>query len=506
MAACLGNLAICHAETGQLEKAQARYVELLQKYPSHEVVAPATEQLAEAVYEAGELDWAERLFHWLADQRGASLHRLKGLSGLGWSQYRRGNLEEAAASFDRLLAENPDPHVVAEAALARGRILEQLDDQPAALEMYDLIVQRYPDSKELPDALWAAGLLRDSRGEDRQAAALYQRLAADYPRFAQIDALLYHWGWALYDLGSEEESCELFDRLCREHPQSSYRADALFRLAQRALEDQDHDKARQLVAQVLDTEPSETLRENAIYLEGQIASADQRWEEASRAFETLLRDYPQTSLRLMAEYGIAEAAFRQNDYQAAGELLQPLIDQTAQREQPWTAVIRLRLAQVRCHQKEWDEAYRIASTVADQYPQFDEQYEVDYVIGRCLSSRGEFGPARDAYRRVTQSTQGAKTETAAKAQLMIAESYYHQKNYQQALREYLALEILYAYPTWQAAAVFQAAKCHEMLGEWTQAVDEYARLLADYPNTSLLTEAQERLEAAKERRAARPAS
>jgi outer membrane protein assembly factor BamD (BamD/ComL family) len=159
-----------------------------------------------------------------------------------------------------------------------------------------------------------------------------------------------------------------------------------------------------------------------------------------------------------------------------------------------------------CHQKKWDEAYRIASAIAAEYPHFEEQYEVDYVVGRCLSSRGEFGPARDAYRRVIQSSQGAKTETAAKAQLMLAESYYHQKNYQQALREYLALEILYDYPTWQEAAVFQAAKCHEMLGEWKQAVDEYARLLADYPNTSFLSEAKERLEAAQSRLKAQPAS
>ncbi len=462
--------------------------------------------MAEAVYEAGDLAWADTLFNWLAKNSGSSAHRVKGLSGLGWSQYRRGELKEAAATFERLLGEDPDPSTAAEAALVRGRILQQLGRDDPALAMYDLIVERYPESKEFPEALWAAALLRDSRGADREAAALYERLAAAYPQFPEIDAVLYHWAWVLSDLGRDAESSALFERFRREHPQSSYRADALFRLAQRAFEDKDYDRARQLVAEVLDAEPAEQLRENAVYLQGQIASADQRWDEARRAFETLLRDYPQSSLRLMAEYGVAESAFRQNDYDAAGELLQRLVEQTAGRDEPWLAVIHLRLAQVWCHQKRWDEAYEVASTIAADYPRFEEQYEVDYVLGRCLSNRGEFEPARETYRRVIQSRQGEKTETAAKAQLMIAESYYHQKNYQQALREYLALEILYDYPTWQAAAVFQAAKCHEMLGEWKQAAEEYARLLADYPNTSFLEDAKERLQATRQRLAAQPAS
>ena len=45
-----------------------------------------------------------------------------------------------------------------------------------------------------------------------------------------------------------------------------------------------------------------------------------------------------------------------------------------------------------------------------------------------------------------RSAAGAKTETAAMAQWMIGETYFHQKNYEAALREYLRLEILYAYP------------------------------------------------------------
>ena len=88
---------------------------------------------------------------------------------------------------------------------------------------------------------------------------------------------------------------------------------------------------------------------------------------------------------------------------------------------------------------------------------------------------------------------------------MIAESYFHQKNYEAALREYLRLEILYAFPTWQAAALLQAGKCHEFLGEWKQARDLYARIVKVYPESSVAEEAGRRLRMAR-RQAVNPAS
>ena len=88
-----------------------------------------------------------------------------------------------------------------------------------------------------------------------------------------------------------------------------------------------------------------------------------------------------------------------------------------------------------------------------------------------MAARGELTDARAAYEKVIRSETGGKTETAAMAQWMIGESYFHQKNYESALREYLRLEILYAYPTWQAAALLQAGKCSEHLGQWKQAAE-----------------------------------
>lgn len=494
-----GQLAVCYARTNQVPKAKQAYGELVKKYPQHELIVPITEQMAEAAYDAGETSWAEKLFQWLGRDAQAPGYDQRGLSGLGWSQYKAGRLEEAAATLDQLLGKNPDPQLAAEAAYLRGQILEKLGQPHEALVMYDLVASKYGQSREAPDALWAAARLYDSLGQHQQAADLCQRLAKEYGQFPQLDAVLYKWAWILSDMGRTDQSTEVFQRLRRDFPQSRYRSDTTYRLAQRAFDAKQYAQATELVLAVLAEKPDAAIRESAVYLAGQIAAAENKWDEARKAFETLLKDHPQSPLRLLAEYGIAESIFRQRDYPAAIERLRRLISAAEGRTESWLAVAHLRLAQALVLQEQWDEAYAVASKIASRFPGFSEQYEADYVLGRCLAMRASFDAARAAYRKVITSPSGAKTETAAKAQFMIAESYFHQKNYEEALRQYARLEILYAYPTWQAAALLQAGKCHELLGEWKEAVDQYTKLLNTYPQTEFTQEAAKRLRDVQQR-------
>jgi tetratricopeptide (TPR) repeat protein len=118
---------------------------------------------------------------------------------------------------------------------------------------------------------------------------------------------------------------------------------------------------------------------------------------------------------------------------------------------------------------------------------------VDYLLGRAAAASADFEAARRYYNKAVRSSTGGKTETAAMAQWMIGETYFHQENFEAALREYLRVEILYSYPRWQAAAVLQAGKCEEALGRNKEAAELYARLIKAFPNTEFTDEAAKRL-------------
>jgi TolA-binding protein len=82
---------------------------------------------------------------------------------------------------------------------------------------------------------------------------------------------------------------------------------------------------------------------------------------------------------------------------------------------------------------------------------------------------------------------------------MIGETFFHQKRFQEALREFLKVEILYAFPQWQADALLEAGKCHESLQEWSRAAETYNRILEKYPKTPHVQEAAKRRAAALQR-------
>ena len=81
----------------------------------------------------------------------------------------------------------------------------------------------------------------------------------------------------------------------------------------------------------------------------------------------------------------------------------------------------------------------------------------------------------------------------ANAHTDLGTTYFYLGRAQDALREYSRLEILYAYPTWQAGALLQAGKCQQLLGKATEAAELYHRIVKTYPKTTFADEASQRL-------------
>ena len=83
------------------------------------------------------------------------------------------------------------------------------------------------------------------------------------------------------------------------------------------------------------------------------------------------------------------------------------------------------------------------------------------------------------------------------SQWVIGETYFHQKDFRSAAKAYHRVEILYAYPKWQAAALLQAAKCRQQLGQTREAANLFRRVRDKYPDTSFVEEAGRRLRTMK---------
>src|SRR5690606_39163156 len=135
-------------------------------------------------------------------------------------------------------------------------------------------------------------------------------------------------------------------------------------------------------------------------------------------------------------------------------------------------------------------------------PDFPQMAELDYARGRALQSQAppDFEAARDAYQAVIDARKGG--ELAAMAQFMRGEAYFHEKKLDEALREFLKVDLLPAFddaPRWQALALLEAGKVYEQLDRWADAAEIYERLRSRFPDEPASAEAGQRLAIARRR-------
>lgn len=511
----LARLAVCYAELNQLDQAESRWRELVEAHANSAVTVPATHRIAEIAYETQQLQLAETLFGWIVARDGAADYHARALSGLGWCQYDREQFTEAARTMQRLIDEHPDDELAAEAALLRARALESAGSDAEALAAYALVAERFATSREAPAAALQRARLLYRTKDLENAAAAYERLFEQFPDLEQADQAAYERAWVYLDIGRSQRANELFLDLAMQFPESPFAPDALLNVAESHYRDKDYANASRLLdrlgtalASVDDADTRARLQEALWYRRGRIAADQHRWEDVGAPFQKLLTQSPASELALEAKFWLAEADYQLGDNPSAETALQSLLADSDVEQTPWVGTAWLRLAQVRARRKAWKEALDAAAVLKKRFPKYELTYEADYLMGRCLSSlpSPQFDEARQAFQRCIASPEGNKTETAAQAQLMIGETYFHQRDYARALREFLRIEPLYDYPVWQAAGLLEAGKCSEELAkaadapsearrQWQQAADLYQRILnhPEYAETDFADAAKERL-------------
>jgi len=492
---CRVQLVVALTRSGQLREALEAHANLTEQDAEHSSHLQATHYLSEAAYAAGEYEAAKQLYAILIAKDHSAEYADQGWSGLGWCNYKLDKIEAASQAFGRLVEEYPESPLAAESAMMQAKCLEKLGRLDKAVEAYLVIITTYQGFEHAASALFEVARLQEQLERKGEAGAMLTRLVEDYPTFPQLDAALYQLAWLLVDLDRAREADRTFQRLSDNHRNSRYWADATYRLAEQAASAEQHAQAGQLVQSLIDADDCHAkILSHALYLKGQLAASTGRWADVDEPMQRLLDEFPDSELCLPARYWMAEALFRRREYEAANDRFSQLAGETQDREDAWLATIPLRQSQILAQKEQWKPAYDLALSIKSRFPNFRQQYEADYVIGRCLALQTRLDQARDRFERVIRSPEGGKTETAAMSQWMIGECYMHEREFDEAIKAYHRVESLFDYPRWQAAALLQAGICHQLKGEAAEATKLFDRLIEQHPETTFAEEAAERLQ------------
>ena len=498
--------AIAEALARKKEPASGLLNALRQGYPQSGELEQALFEIGTIAFSWEDYDWAEKLFAELAAHPKESRYHAEALADLGWSQHRQKKYVPAAATFARLVMEHPGDKLVPEAAFQRGMALNDAGQVPEAQAAFADAWKLPGDARETYLSGWWSARLLARLKKTAEADALFEELFKRFPKPKDGDKVLSEWAAIQYDAENYTRGDEVYRRLATEYPQSSLADNAQLSLAESDLLAGKIDQARAaLVALARSPAADETVQQRSLYQLVQIELGAKHWDELRKMCDESQQRFPEGAYHFENDLYRAEADFNLGEFKAAQDrllMLKALKDNPALKQARWFSQVWVMLAEIEWRLKAYD---AVAVTVAEfraWNPSSPLLYQADEVLGRSLKSQARFPEARVALERVLKDPNGKLSETAAKSQFLIADTYYWEKNFAAALKEYMTVDIRYKYPDLQASALYQAGVCQEELQRWKDAVKTYDEMLKKFPGSEHAAKAKERLNVVRKRLAA----
>ncbi len=458
---------------------------------------------SQAVFERGQIlvalqrptEAAEAFLHVLdnADDASLAIHSLNHLGAIAMNQQR---FDEAAEFFARV-ARDGDEDQIAPALFQQGQALMAAKDYKAAESVFATLLEEHSKS-EHTSAAQAQRALALAR-LDEHAEALDQ-ISATLERFpddlapALVASLLYEKAWCLRALEETDDAADAYRDLIEMQDGDELYLHALLELAELEADAQQHEEAARLLRILLDEAHASTitamLHQQGAYRLGACAYELERFAEATTWLDTFIETYPEHDLVPSALLLCGEAHFKTGAHQRATVPLRDLIERFPDDDEVYGPAL-LRLGECLAALQHWARSEEAFRTYLEDLPDSELWFQAQFGVAWALENQGRFEAASAEYQHVVDRHNGA---TAARSQFQIGECLYAQDRYEDAARELLKVDILYAYPEWGAAALYEAGRCFEALNQPSQAVEQFQLVQEKHGGTQWAVLAGERLE------------
>ena len=501
-------LAIARWETGKKDEAAAALKQLEADFPKSETLVPTALRLGESALEAKDFsrsaDWLQTVTR-LTD---AGPVRARAYTSLGYVYSGMNRPADSAKAFATAAEMSKlDTATAQEAAIAASKVLESSGKWEEALGQIEKLLAA---GDKLPMPTAKETLLRKARLQGRsgkvpESAETYAKYVDTYLKNGPegADQILSEWAYLLLDAGKIAEADKVFERLLKDVPNSKLAAESRLNLAESAYAAKDYDKVKSYLLELTEPKSKETVdgpvRESAIYRLARTELDQKKWESSRELWARLRTDYPNSPLAPESSFWLSEIAIRTDRPEEAIRILDDLLKSMPNADRPvWATTAQLRRVQALTSLKKWDDITKLVENLlkdAEFSKNLEFSGEVLYARGRAYQGLARFDDSRKSFQAVIDAKPPG--ELAAKAQFMRGETYFHEKNYREALREFLKVDILHDSSVWQAAALLEGGKVYEQLNQPADAADLYNRLVERFPNEPAAIEAKTRLVALK---------
>ncbi len=463
----------------------------------------------------------------------------KELSGIGeyftgTMSFQLGNYDEAATSFERVLASGADVNLKDKACfLFLLSILNKMlkgSSPPNYLERGIAIAQRYlkergdKDGKDVEEIYLLLGEAYYYLGRYGEAESYYDLVRTPYGRLGKA--------YCLYQSGRLKEAVPIFENLYKSRPQDTlFTINALLGLGYSYFNRKEYEKALDIFEGLLEEFPGNALASEICHYYAGFAYYFLRYYgQAVEHWQKVLDKFPFSPRSAEAGFRAGDVYFKAREYEQARGIFrfvvdrfpqnqfappaQALIAQSYYNEKNYKEAIReyqkflalfpddvqtpgVRKALEMSYYKASEEDSTVLKEFLDKFP--DSEYAQELLMNKAkeLLAENEYEKAIWELQKIVVNFPG--TDLAGDALLLIAESYTSMKDWEGAKNSYE--RFLKYFPTHPAreAAYFNLATTYFNIGDYQQALLTFQVVCDSFPAGELVESAKKNMELCRKR-------
>lgn len=486
-------LGLCEARQGRNEEAIKRFDELAAKFPKSPQVAQATFERGQALMALGKMKEAAACFEGLmnsANSRFAPFAR-RHLAAIAMKD---GDAKRAAT----LLAEassGAGDELAAELLVDRGVALLAAGQSVEAQAAFDQFLSKNASHGRSAEARAhrAIALARQKKWSDA-TQALAEVDADKLPAPLQA-SLSYEKAWCLRETGKKQEAAAVYRGLIAGPEKGSLRRHAILELAALEQEAKHFKEAAELLTQLSDgpkgskDEQSNALAAQATLRLGLCQFELGKFDAAATTLAEFLKNWPGDAQTASAGYYAGESLFKLGRFEAAIKALEKASHSD---DAQLAAAGLLRMGEALAQLQRWPRSEEVFNEYLQRFASSEGWHQAMFGVGWARENQGRHDEAMECYRQVVTKHKGP---TAARAQFQIGECLFARKKLEDAVRELLKVDILYAYPEWSAAAIYEAGRCFEAMNKSAEARDQFRTVTEKFHDSKWASMATQRISA-----------
>lgn len=487
---------ICLERQGRFAAALPVFERVLKEGPATPQALHARFESGQSLAELGKLDEARAAMEEvIATEKGTPLLTPHAQRHLATIASRQGRHEDAARILTTLSQSK-----LAGTAGASGDALLELGSAWLSASKYEeaervlgQFIASHANSKRLPEAHARIAIAINRQGRPEESLKHLDAIDNLTSLDAQArTAAMYERSLALRSLGRDQDAAKACQALLLE-PASSFEAFAALDLAQFESKADHHDEAMKLLSRCLtaasrlDIATAAPVLERATYMRAACLLRLSKPSEAAEALKSFAASYPKSTMLASAQLLRGEALLSSGQAKAAADEFTRAIASATSDEIRSPATLRLGEALAAC--QDWPASEKAFTSFLDASPKSELWFQAAFGQGWARENQGRHDAAITAYKDIVSRHKGP---TAARAQFQIGECLFAQKKFEEAAAELLKTDVLFEYPEWSAAALYEAGRCFAEMGRSQDSTKQFDDLLKRFPKTRWAEMAKER--------------